>query len=106
MTEGAVIPVRARAGACHHRKLKISILRYNPQEPASVPHMQTYDLGEADGMTLFIALNERCENRDVPLHVDLVRRDGSRGRWGMGNNGRPALACRPLTKNLGPNITL
>ena len=24
-----------------HRLLKISILRYNPADPASVPHMQT-----------------------------------------------------------------
>jgi len=24
-----------------HRELKISVLRYNPQDPASVPHMQT-----------------------------------------------------------------
>ena len=40
-----------------HRLLKISILRYNPQDPDSVPHMQTYELEEGDRMTLFIALN-------------------------------------------------
>ena len=39
-----------------HRLLKISILRYNPQDPDSVPHMQTYELEEGDRMTLFIAL--------------------------------------------------
>ena len=38
-----------------HRLLKISILRYNPQDPDSVPHMQTYELEEGDRMTLFIA---------------------------------------------------
>ena len=26
-----------------HRMLKISILRYNPADPASVPHMQTFE---------------------------------------------------------------
>ena len=31
-----------------HRLLKISILRYNPQDPDSVPHMQTYELEEGD----------------------------------------------------------
>ena len=29
-----------------HRLLKISILRYNPADPASVPHMQTFELEE------------------------------------------------------------
>ena len=34
------------------RKLKISILRFNPQERGSVPRMVTYELDEAEGMTL------------------------------------------------------
>ena len=33
----------ADAPAKKHRLLKISILRYNPQDPDSVPHMQTYE---------------------------------------------------------------
>ena len=33
------------------RKLKISILRFNPQEPESVPRMQTYEI-EAIGLWL------------------------------------------------------
>jgi fumarate reductase iron-sulfur subunit len=106
MTEVAVIPIRAPAAAGEHRKLKMSILRYNPQEPASVPHMQTYDLEEADGMTLFIALNEIREKQDASLHFDFVCRAGICGSCAMVINGRPALACRTLTKNLGPNITL
>jgi succinate dehydrogenase/fumarate reductase-like Fe-S protein len=36
------------------RKLKISILRFNPQERESVPRMVTYEIDEAEGMTLFI----------------------------------------------------
>ena len=38
-----------------NRKLNIKILRFNPQEPGSVPRMQTYTLEEAHGMTLFMA---------------------------------------------------
>ena len=41
-----------------HRLLKISILRYNTADPASVPHMQTFELEESDSMTLISALNE------------------------------------------------
>jgi fumarate reductase iron-sulfur subunit len=41
-----------------NRKLKISILRFNPQDEDSVPRMQTYDIDEAGNMTLFIALND------------------------------------------------
>jgi fumarate reductase iron-sulfur subunit len=98
--------VRPPAVASEHRQLKISILRYNPQEPASVPHMQTYDLEEADGMTLFIALNEIRENQDASLHFDFVCRAGICGSCAMVINGRPALACRTLTKSLGPEISL
>jgi fumarate reductase iron-sulfur subunit len=106
MTDVAVIPMRAPAAESEHRKLKIGILRYNPQEPASVPHMQTYDLEEADGMTLFIALNEIREKQDASLHFDFVCRAGICGSCAMVINGRPALACRTLTKNLGPEISL
>ena len=106
MTDVAVIPMRTPAATGEHRKLKIGILRYNPQEPASVPHMQTYHLDEADGMTLFIALNEIRETQDASLHFDFVCRAGICGSCAMVINGRPALACRTLTKNLGPDISL
>ena len=106
MTDVAVIPMRTPAAAGEHRKLKIGILRYNPQEPASVPHMQTYDLEEADGMTLFIALNEIREKQDASLHFDFVCRAGICGSCAMVINGRPALACRTLTKNLSAEISL
>ena len=49
------------------RKLKISILRFNPQERESVPRMVTYELEEAEGMTLFIALNEIREKQEPSL---------------------------------------
>ncbi len=88
------------------RQLAIRILRYNPQEPGSVPHEQVYELEEADGMTLFIALNEIREKQDPSLNFDFVCRAGICGSCGMVIDGRPGLACRTLTKNLGTSITL
>jgi len=88
------------------RKLTISVLRYNPQEPSVAPHMQSYHLEEAVGMTLFIALNEIREKQDPSLQFDFVCRAGICGSCAMVINGRPTLACRTLTKNLGTEITL
>ena len=34
-----------------------SIAEPNPHQPGSVPHWQTYEIDEAEGMTLFIALS-------------------------------------------------
>ncbi len=89
-----------------HRKLTINVLRYNPQEPSRAPRMQTYGLEEVDGMTLFIALNEIREKQDPSLQFDFVCRAGICGSCAMVINGRPTLACRTLTRNLGPDITL
>src|SRR4030095_6941193 len=89
-----------------HRTLTLQILRFNPQEPGSTPRMQPYQLEEADGMTLFIALNEIREKQDPSLQFDFVCRAGICGSCAMVINGRPTLACRTLTKNLGPGITL
>ena len=87
-------------------RCKISVLRFNPQEPGSVPRMQTYELEEADGMTLFIALNEIREKQDPSLQFDFVCRAGICGSCGMMINGRPTLACRTLDQRLGPEISL
>ena len=88
------------------RKLKISILRFNPQEPGSVPRMQAYEIDEAENMTLFIALMEIREKQDPSLQFDFVCRAGICGSCGMMINGRPTLACRTLTKDLGTEISL
>jgi fumarate reductase iron-sulfur subunit len=88
------------------RNLKISILRFNPQDAASVPHMQTYEIEEAENMTLFIVLNEIREKQDPSLQFDFVCRAGICGSCGMMINGRPTLACRTLTKDLGTEISL
>jgi fumarate reductase iron-sulfur subunit len=89
-----------------HRKLSFNILRYNPQERGSTPRLQRYELEEADGMTLFIALNEIREKQDASLQFDFVCRAGICGSCGMVINGRPGLACRTLTKSLPTEITL
>lgn len=102
-TPGAAQP---RAVPSAGRRLQISVLRYNPQDCASVPHLQTYELEEADGMTLFIALNEIREQLDPSLQFDFVCRAGICGSCAMVINGRPGLACRTLTKGLGARITL
>ena len=89
-----------------HRRLTIRVLRYNPREPGSEPRIQEYPLEEGDGMTLFIALNEIREKQDPSLVFDFVCRAGICGSCAMLINGRPGLACRTQTKNLGPEIML
>ena len=82
----------ADAPAKKHRLLKISILRYNPQDPDSVPHMQTYELQESDSMTLFIALNDLRDEQDPTLQFDFVCRAGICGSCAMLINGKPDLS--------------
>lgn len=89
-----------------HRQLTINVFRYDPRTPARAPYMQAFEVEEADGMTLFIALNEIRETMDPGLNFDFVCRAGVCGSCGMLINGRPGLACRTLTKALGPKITL
>lgn len=88
------------------RILKISILRYNPQIPEDKPTVKTYALEEADGMTLFIALNDIREKFDESLKFDFVCRAGICGSCSMLVNGKPTLACRTLTSKLDVEISL
>ena len=88
------------------RTLVFHILRYNPQQPGDTPRLQRYELEEADGMTLFIALNEIREKLDPSLQFDFVCRAGICGSCAMVINGRPTLACRTLTRDVGPEIIL
>ena len=89
------IPARAAP-----RTLRIQVLRHNPCEPGIAPHMQVFEVQEADAMTLFIALNEIRQTQDASLQFDFVCRAGICGSCGMIVNGRPALACRTLTRDL------
>ena len=86
--------------------IRLHVLRYNPQQQGDVPHMQTYEIEQSHGMTLFMALNEVREKLDPSLQFDFVCRAGICGSCGMMINGRPTLACRTLTRDVGPDITL
>ena len=88
------------------RRLTISILRYNPHDAASRPAMRDYRLDEADGMTLYLALNEIRETQAPSLQFDFVCRAGICGSCAMLINGRPGLACRTLTRDLPERVTL
>ena len=89
-----------------HRQITLQILRYNPQDAASKPCLQSYTLEKADGMTLFIALNEIREQQDPTLQFDFVCRAGICGSCAMMVNGRPRLACRTLISDLPKKIIL
>ena len=94
------------SGAASSRRLKVQVLRCNPKQPEVAPHLQSYELDDAPGMTLFIALTEIREKLDPSLQFDFVCRAGICGSCAMLVNGRPALACRTLTQNLAPEFTL
>ena len=74
------------------RKLKFNIFRYNPQDPDSVPHTDTFQLDETESMTLFIALTKIREEQDSSLQFDFCC-----PAYSMMINGRPDLACKTLT---------
>jgi fumarate reductase iron-sulfur subunit len=88
------------------RTIRLHVLRYNPADPRSVPHQQTFELEQAEGMTLFVALSEIRARQDPSLQFDFVCRAGICGSCAMVINGRPGLACRTLTRDVGPEITL
>jgi fumarate reductase iron-sulfur subunit len=81
-------------------------MRYNPQDASSTPRMETFEIEEAPGMTLYVALTEIRETLDASLNYDFVCRAGICGSCGMLINGQPGLACRTLTASLPDDITL
>ncbi|WP_417348382.1 fumarate reductase iron-sulfur subunit [Ferrimonas sp.] len=86
------------------RTLTFRIFRYDPQLPGDKPMMQEYQLQEAPGMTVFIALNLLREQQDPTLQFDFVCRAGICGSCAMVINGLPTLACRTLTSNFGKGV--
>ena len=88
------------------RLLKVKILRFDPKVKDSIPEVITYEVEEAPGMTLFIALNEIREKQEPSLQYDFVCRAGICGSCGMIINGRPGLACRTSTNFLPAEINL
>ena len=88
------------------RRLTFEIFRFNPEDPESVPHTDTFELDETEFMTLFIALNRIRGTQDPGLQFDFACRSAICGSCGMMVNGRPALACRTLTSALPGKIVL
>ena len=79
------------------RTLTFNVFRYDPKTEGDEPRMVTYEVEEAPGMTIFIALNQIREKQDRSLQFDFVCRAGICGSCGMVINGKPDLACRTLT---------
>ncbi len=88
------------------RQLKFEIFRFNPADPESRPTMREYTVTEEPYMTLYRALNQIRELDDPSLQFDFSCRSAVCGSCGMMINGRPALACKTLTTNLGAVIRL
>jgi fumarate reductase iron-sulfur subunit len=88
------------------RTLKISILRFDPHVKDDKARMETFEIREAPGMTLYIALNDIRKHMDNSLKFDFVCRAGICGSCSMLINGRPGLACRTLTSKMDAEITL
>ena len=86
------------------RKLHIEVFRYNPLDPASVPHMQSFYVEEYSSMTLFIALNIIREQQDPSLQFDFCCRAGICGSCGMMVNKVPKLACKTFLRDYTKGI--
>ena len=88
------------------RRLHFEIFRFNPIDPDSRPHMQSFEIEERPYMSLFSALNLIRETEDASLQFDFVCRSAVCGSCGMMVNGRPMLGCRTQTAELPDVIHL
>ena len=88
------------------RKLRFEVFRFNPEDPASTPSTDVFEVEETPYMTLYLALNRIRETLDPSLQFDFACREAICGSCGMMVNGRPALACKTLTAALPENISL
>lgn len=88
------------------RRLRFEVFRLNPADPASEPHIDTFEIDEQPYMSLYIALNAIRETLDPSLMFDFACRSAICGSCGMLVNGRPALACKTLTSSLPDTIRL
>lgn len=88
------------------RRLRFEVFRFNPAEPDTAPHLDTFEIEEQPYMSLYIALNALREQHDPSLQFDFACRSAICGSCGMLVNGRPALACKTLTSSLPETIRL
>ena len=76
------------------RRLRINVLRFNPQLEGDQARFVTYEIDEAENMTLYMVLTEVREEQEPSLQFDFVCRAGICGSCAMLIDGRPGLACR------------
>ena len=88
------------------RAIEFEIFRYNPQDPAAKPRMQSFFLEETPNMTLFIVLNRLREEQDNSLMFDFCCRAGICGSCAMVINGKPGLACQTQVSKLPDKVVL
>lgn len=88
------------------RHLKISVFRYNPNEPEIEPRTEVYEVEEIDGMTFYQALTYIRENLDPSLMFDFVCRAAICGSCAMLINGQPRLACKTQTAAYPAEVNL
>lgn len=88
------------------RSLTFKIFRFNPQDPASTPRLDTFVIEETPRMTLYTALTRIQEEKDGSLQFDFVCRSAFCGSCGMMVNGKPRLACHTRAAELPEEITL
>jgi fumarate reductase iron-sulfur subunit len=89
-----------------HRELTINIFRYDPNDPADTPRMESYQVKETDGYSIYFAVKEIRETQDPTLKYDFSCTASVCGSCAMLINGKPRLACKTLTKHLPKKITL
>jgi hypothetical protein len=80
----------------------LSILRRNPADLASVPHLQDYELDEADGSDAVHRPQRDPANLDPSLQFDFVCRAGICGSCGMLIDGRPGWPAAPSPATSAP----
>ena len=83
----------------------LEILRYRP-EVDSEPHFQTYAIPYQEDWVVLDGLNYIKDHVDTTLSYRWSCHMAICGSCGMMINGRPTLACRTLTKDLGAEISL
>ncbi|MBN2054880.1 fumarate reductase iron-sulfur subunit [bacterium] len=88
------------------RRLFITIFRYDPSDPESVPTYQDYVVDELPRMSIYQALDEIQTKIDPSLYYDVVCRSNVCGSCAININGRPLLACRTQTSELPEKILL
>ena len=85
-----------------HRSIKITVLRYRPEEE-DAPTEQTYEVEFRDDWVVLDALNHIKDHIDGTLSFRWSCRMGVCGSCGMMVNGEPKLTCAAMLRDYYPN---